>query len=151
MGKGWQSSASAAVCLFCILFGAGLALGVIDIPDKLKDIPLYQGSKVQQAIDMENYAMIVASVKAKVDAIADFYKNMMVEKGWKFVSQSEQKYTEDTKVSRFQNGKQVFQSQSEHEDTKVVHFQKDKQVFQLTVSIDKKAEETTYTLMLILR
>ena len=127
MGKGWQSSASAAVCLFCILFGAGLALGVIDIPDKLKDIPLYQGSKVQQAIDMENYAMIAASVKAKPDAIADFYKNIMVEKGWKLAFQSEQ------------------------EDTKIIHFQKDKQVFQLTVSIDKKAEETTYTLMLILR
>ncbi len=149
MGKVWQSSASAAVCLFCILFGAGLALGAIDIPDKLKDIPLYQGSKVEQAIDTENYAMIEASVKARADAIADFYKNMMVEKGWRLASQSEQKHTEDTKVSRFQNGKQVFESQSEQEDTKVIHFQKNKQVFQLTVSSDKKAEETTYTLMLI--
>jgi hypothetical protein len=124
MGKKWRSSASAAVCLFCILFGAGLAFGAIDIPDKLKDIPLYQGSKVQQAINMENHAMIVASVKAKADAIADFYKNVMVEKGWKLVFQSEQ------------------------EDTKVIHFQKEKQVFQLTVTGEKKAEETTYTLML---
>ena len=151
MGKGWQSSASAAVCLFCILFGAGLALGAIDIPDKLKDIPLYQGSKVQQAIDMEDYAMIAASVKAKADAIADFYKNIMVEKGWNLASQSEQRHTEDTRVSHFQNGKQSFESQSEHEDTRLIHFQKGKQVFQLTVSSDKKAEETTYTLMLISR
>ncbi len=43
MGQIRLSSASAAVCLFCILFGAGLAFGAIDIPDKLKDIPLYQG------------------------------------------------------------------------------------------------------------
>ncbi len=127
MGKRWRSSASAAVCLFCILFGAGLALGAIDIPDKLKDIPLYEGSKVQQAINMENHAMIVASVKAKADAIADFYKKIMVEKGWKLAFQSEQ------------------------EDTKVIHFQKDKQVFQLVVTSDKKAEETTYTLMLASR
>ncbi len=123
MGKIRLSSASAAVCLFCILFGAGLAVGAIDIPDKLKDIPLYQGSKVTQAINMENHAMIVASVKAKADAIADFYKNIMAEKGWKLVFQSGQ------------------------EDTKIIHFQKDKQVFQLTVTGEKKAEETTYTLM----
>jgi hypothetical protein len=76
---------------------------------------------------MDNHAMIVASVKAKADAIADFYKNIMVEKGWKLVLQSEQ------------------------EDTKVIHFQKDKQVFQLTVSGEKKAEETTYTLMITSR
>ncbi len=123
MGKGWQSSASAAVCLFCILFGAGLALGAIDIPDKLKDIPLYQGSKVQQAINMDNHAMIIATVKAKADAIADFYKNLMAGNGWKLAFQSDQ------------------------EDAKILHFQKDKQVFQLTVSSEKKSEEITYTLM----
>ncbi|MGA2225671.1 MAG: hypothetical protein ABSH41_14645 [Syntrophobacteraceae bacterium] len=123
MGKRWRSSASAAVCLFCILFGAGLALGGIDIPDKLKDIPLYQGSKVQHAINMENNAMIMASVKAKADAIADFYKNLMVGKGWKLAFQSDQ------------------------EDAKILHFQKDKQVFQITVSSEKKSEEITYTLM----
>ncbi len=72
---------------------------------------------------MENHAMIVASVKAKADAIANFYKNIMVEKGWKLVFQSEQ------------------------EDAKVIHFQKDKQVLQLTITSEKKAEETTYTLM----
>ena len=124
MGKRWRSSASAAVCLFCILFGAGLAMGTIDIPDKLKDIPLYQGSKVQQAINMENHAMIIASVKAKADAVADFYKNLMVGKGWKLAFQSDQ------------------------EDAKIIHFQKDKQVFQLTVASEKKSEEITYTLML---
>ena len=124
MEKKWQSSSFAALCLFCIIFVAGPALGAIDIPDKLKDIPLYQGSKVQQTMDMENHAMIVASVKAKADAIADFYKNLMVGRGWKLAFQAEQ------------------------EDTKVIHFQKDKQVFQLTVTSDKKTEETTYTLML---
>ena len=123
MGKRWRSSASAAVCLVCILFGAGLALGAVDIPDKLKDIPLYQGSKVQQAINMDNHAMIIATVKAKADAIADFYKNLMAGKGWKLAFQSDQ------------------------EDAKILHFQKDKQVFQLTVTSEKKSEEITYTLM----
>ena len=123
MGKRWRSSVSAAVCLVCILFGAGLALGAVDIPDKLKDIPLYQGSKVQQAINMDNHAMIIATVKAKADAIADFYKNLMAGKGWKLAFQSDQ------------------------EDAKILHFQKDKQVFQLTVSSEKKSEEITYTLM----
>ena len=87
MGKRWRNSASAAVCLFCILFGASLALGTVDIPDKLKDIPLYQGSKVKQAINMENNAMIMATVEAKADAVADFYKNIMAGKGWKLAFQ----------------------------------------------------------------
>jgi hypothetical protein len=110
--------------MFCILFGAAIALGGIDIPDKFKEIPLYQGSKVQQTMNMENNFMIVASAKAASDAIADFYRKTMVEKGWKIAFQMEQ------------------------EDTKVIHFQKDKQALQLTVTSDKKAEETTYTLML---
>ena len=125
MGKGWRSSASAAVCLFCILFGAGLAPGAVDIPDKLKDIPLYQGSKVKQAINMENNAMIMATVEAKADAVADFYKNIMAGKGWKLAFQSDQ------------------------EDAKILHFQKDKQAFQLTVSSEKESKKTTYTLTLI--
>jgi hypothetical protein len=125
MKKRWRKSASAAVCLFCILFGASLALGAVDIPDKLKDIPLYQGSKVKQAINMENNAMIMATVEAKADAIADFYKNIMAGKGWKLAFQSDQ------------------------EDAKILHFQKDKQAFQLTVSSEKESKETTYTLTLI--
>ena len=124
MEKKWLRSSPAALCLFWILFVAATATAAIDMPDKLKEIPLYQGSKVQQTMNTENHAMIVASVKAKADAIADFYKDIMVGKGWKLAFQAEQ------------------------EDTKVIHFQKDKQVFQLTVTSDKKTEEATYTLML---
>ena len=124
MEKKWLRSSSAALCLFWIFFVAAMATAAIDMPDKLKEIPLYQGSKVQQTMNTENHAMIVASVKAKADAVADFYKDIMVGKGWKLAFQAEQ------------------------EDTKVIHFQKDKQIFQLTVTSDKKTEEATYTLML---
>ena len=82
MEKRWRIWAFAVVSTFCILFSVGPAFAVT-VPDKLKDIPLYQGSTVQQAMDMENNAMLSATVKARIDAIADFYKSVMPEKGWK--------------------------------------------------------------------
>ena len=111
----------AVVCAFCILLGATSALAV-DVPETLKDIPLYQGSTVKQAMDMANYAMVVATVKANGNAIADFYKSTMTAQGWKVAFQAEQ------------------------EDVKIVHFQKDKRMFQVTIQIDKGGEATTYNL-----
>jgi hypothetical protein len=123
MEKRWGSLAFAVVCTFCILFSAGAALAV-SVPDKLKDIPLYQGSTVKQAMDMDTHAMLIATVKAKVDDIAGFYKNAMLAKGWKVGFQAEQ------------------------EEVKIIHFQKDKLIFQLTIQSEKDSEETTYHLMM---
>jgi hypothetical protein len=59
-------------------------------------------SEVQQAMDMENHAMLSATVKAKIDAIADFYKSAIPGKGWKAAFQTEQ---EDMKIIQFQKDK----------------------------------------------
>jgi len=123
MEKRWRIPALAVACALCILFGGGPALAV-DVPEKLKDMPLYQGSTVRQAIDMTNHALLIATVKASGDAIADFYKKAMVAKGWKLAFQAEQ------------------------EAMKLLHFQKDKMLFQVAIQPPKGAEEVTYNLML---
>ncbi len=124
MKKGWGIFRLAAVCMVCVLFGIGPAFGTIDIPEKLKEIPLYEGSKVQHAMEMENNAMLTATVNAKSDVIADFYKNTMKGRGWKVAFQAEQ------------------------ENVKVIHFQKDKRVFQVTVQNEKEGGATTYNLVI---
>jgi hypothetical protein len=123
MEKRWGIWAFAVVSTFYILFSVGPAFAVT-VPEKLNDIPLFQGSKVQQAMDMENHAMLSATVKAKVDAIADFYKNAMQGKGWKVAFQAEQ------------------------EDMKIIQFKKDKQLLQVTIQLEKGAEEATYNLLM---
>jgi len=112
------------LCSVFVLLGAGTAFAV-DVPEKLKDIPLYQGSTVQQALDMQNNVMLVAAVKAKGSDIADFYKKTMTAKGWKVAFQAEQN------------------------DVKIVHFQKDKLVFQVTIQLENGGEAKTYHLMMI--
>jgi hypothetical protein len=124
MEKRWRISSSAIFCTFFILFCAGAAFSV-DIPERLKDIPLYQGSAVQHAMDMPNHAMLIATVKARGNAIADFYKNAMTAKGWKVAFQAEQ------------------------EDVKIVHFQKDKLIFQVTIQLEKGGEAKSYNLLMI--
>lgn len=113
----------AVVSTFCILLAVGPAFAMT-IPAKLKDIPLYKGSAVQQTMDMTNHAMLIASVKAKVDDIADFYRTTMVGKGWKAAFQAQQ------------------------EDMETIQFRKDKRIFQVTIQYEKGGDTTTYTLVM---
>jgi len=113
------------LCSVFVLLGACTAFAAVDVPEKLKDIPLYRGSTVQQALDMQNNVMLVAAVKAKGSDIADFYKKTMTAKGWKVVFQSEQN------------------------DVKIVHFQKDKLVFQVTIQLENGDEAKSYYLMMV--
>ena len=76
-------------------------------------------------MDMPNHAMLIAAVKARGSAIADFYKNAMTAKGWKVAFQAEQ------------------------EDVKIVHFQKDKLIFQVTIQLEKGGEAKSYNLLMI--
>ncbi len=96
----------AAVCAVIILFGLSCASWAVDVPAKLKDIPIFQGAKIEQAMDMENHAMLTAKVNAKPEAIASFYKGAMEAKGWKTFFQAEQ---ENTRIIQFQKGDQMLQ------------------------------------------
>jgi hypothetical protein len=108
----------------CLLYALGPALGTIDVPAKFKDIPLYDGSRIVHAMDMENNAMISATVKASADAVAEFYKNAMKRSGWKLAFQMEQ------------------------DKAKILHFQKDKQTLQVVIQVGEKDELTTYNLVI---
>lgn len=89
--------------------GFGLAFGAMEIPTKLKEVPIYSGSKIVQVMDMDNNSMAMLTVKADREALLDFYKQSMKAKGWKVAFQAEQ------------------------EDNAMVHFTKDNQTIQITV------------------
>ena len=108
----------------CVLYALGSAFGAIDVPAKFKDIPIYDGSKIIHAMDMDSNAMLSATVKASADAVSDFYKNATKGKGWKLAMQMDQ------------------------DNAKVLHFQKDKQVFQVTIQFEEKDALTTYNLVI---
>ena len=108
----------------CVLYALGPAFGAIDVPAKFKDIPLYEGSRIVHAMDMESNAMLSATVKASADAVAGFYKNAMKERGWKLAFQMEQ------------------------DKAKILNFQKDKQTLQVVIQVGEKDELTTYNLVI---
>ncbi len=115
-----------AICLYFLpvfFFAVGPALAAVDVPDKLKEFPLYSGSKIIQAMDMDNNAMLSATVKASPDSVSDFYKNGMKGKGWKLAMQMDQ------------------------DNSKVLHFQKDNMIFQVTIEGEEQGDLTTYNLM----
>ncbi len=100
---------AALLLVFCFYIGAGAAFAAMEIPEKLKEAPLYSGSKIVQVMDMENNAMAMMTVKADRDELLGFYKKSMKDKGWKVTFQAEQ------------------------EDSAVIHFTKESQVIQVTV------------------
>jgi len=108
----------------CVLYALGPAFGAIDVPAKFKDIPLYDGSTIVHAMDMENNAMLGATVKASADAVSEFYKNAMKGSGWKLVFQMDQ------------------------DNVKVLHFQKGNLFLQVTIQSDEKEALTTYNLVI---
>ena len=108
----------------CVLYVLRPAWGEIDIPAKLKNIPIYDGSKIVHAMDMEKNAMLSATVKASADAVAKFYKDAMTGSGWKLVVQMDQ------------------------DNAKVLHFQKGDLIFQVTIQTGEKDEPTTYNLVI---
>lgn len=95
--------------LFWVCTGSYVAFGAMELPSRLKDVPLYSGSKIVQVMDMGNNSMAMMTAKAGRDAVVDFYKQNMTAKGWKIVMQAEQ------------------------EDVAVVHFSKEKETIQLAV------------------
>jgi hypothetical protein len=108
----------------CVLCALAPAVGAIDIPAKFKDIPIFSGSKIIHAMDMDANAMLSATVKANADAVSDFYKNAMKASGWKLAMQMDQ------------------------DNAKVLHFQKDKQIFQVTIQFEEQDALTTYNLVI---
>lgn len=112
------------ICLcFSFFFSVGSAVAAVDVPAKLKEFPLYSGSKIVHAMDMDNNAMLSATVKASPDSVSDFYKNDMKGKGWKLAMQMDQ------------------------DNSKVLHFQKDNMIFQVTIQGEEQGDLTTYNLL----
>ena len=86
------------VAVLGVFVMVGAAMAGMDIPDKLKDVPLYSGTKIVQVMDMDKHAVAVLTVKADRDALVDFYKQSMKTAGWKLAFQAEQ---EDGAVLHF--------------------------------------------------
>lgn len=111
--KGMRGSfACMAACAICLFLCAGLACA-IDLPDRLKDMPVFPGSKVQQSMNMETGAMATLKVKSQISEVADFYRDNLKSKGWKVIFEAEQ------------------------ENSQVIQFQKDKRTLALSVGADE--------------
>jgi hypothetical protein len=92
--------------ILCLIIGLGTAFGAMELPSKLKEVPLYSGSKIIQVMDMGTGSMATLSVKASRDALLDFYRQKMKANEWKIAFQAEQ---EDSAVIHFSKGKQMIQ------------------------------------------
>jgi hypothetical protein len=98
---------------------SGLAWAAVQLPEQFKDIPVFSGSKITQAMEMENTATATFTVKAESDAVLDFYRQSMKSKGWKVVFQAEQ---EDSAIISFSGGKQTLQLNVHKQDDGIVQF-----------------------------
>lgn len=76
--------------IIIFLFGVQLAVGAMDLPEKLKQIPLYPGSKLQQVTDLGAQAMATLSARGDQDSLLAFYKQQLNSRGWKTMAQFEQ-------------------------------------------------------------
>lgn len=101
--------------VFYLFVGFGSAFAAMELPEKLKEVPLYSGSTIVQVMDMGDSSVAMMNVKADREAFLGFYKKSMQAKGWKVAFQAEQ------------------------EDNAMIHFTKDNQIIQLNV---QKGEET---------
>ena len=102
-----------------MLLISALVWAAVQLPDQFKDIPVFSGSKIVQAMEMENTSTATFSVKAERDAVLDFYRQNMKSKGWKVVFQAEQ---EDSAMISFSSGKQALQLNVHKEDDGLVQF-----------------------------
>jgi hypothetical protein len=89
-----------------LLVGFQLAFGAMELPEKLKQVPLYPGSKIQQIMDMGPQSTAILSARADRDALLDFYKQNLKSKGWKIVAQFDQ---EDGAGITFSKDRQLIQ------------------------------------------
>ena len=100
-----------------MLLVSGLAWATVQLPDQFKDIPIFSGAKIVQAMEMENTATATFTVKAEFNAVLDFYRQSMKQKGWKVVLQSEQ---DNSAMLTFSAGKQALQAHVHKQDDGVV-------------------------------
>ncbi|MCE5334164.1 MAG: hypothetical protein LLG06_06200 [Desulfobacteraceae bacterium] len=114
-----SSGSLVAVLLLLTVFAVTSAFAAVDLPDKLKDMPLYPNSKVQQSMDMGDGVMATAVVKgAKLDAVADFFKTKIKEKGWKVTFQAQE---EEAQMLQFQKDGQMIHIQVQAEEDGVTY------------------------------
>jgi hypothetical protein len=92
--------------VICLLVGFHLAFGAMELSEKLKQVPLYPGSKIQQIMDMGIQSMAILSVRVDRDALLDFYRQDLKSKGWKLVAQFEE---EDGAGITFSKDRQLIQ------------------------------------------
>ncbi len=106
--------AMTVACSFFVLNCAVSAFAAVELPEKLKDVPLFPNSKIMQAMDMDATAMGTLTVKAAgAEAVSDFYKKSMKESGWKIVFQAQQ------------------------ENVHVIHFQKDSRLLHINIQSEE--------------
>lgn len=105
-----------------VLLIAHTAAAQVEIPQGLKDIPLYEAAKPVMAFADQGAETIAVEVKAKPADVAAFYKKHLLDKGFKLIMEMNQ------------------------EDASLVAFKKDGMVVSITIGEDG-AGKTLYNIV----
>jgi hypothetical protein len=94
----------------------------MELPEKLKQVVLYPGSKIQQVMDMGVQSMAILGVRADPDALLDFYRQNLSSKGWKIAAQFDQ---EDGAGITFSKDGQMIQIavKKDEDDARMLQYQ----------------------------
>jgi hypothetical protein len=77
---------NASTFFFVSLLIASMAWAEVEVPEKIKKAaPIYKDAKVIQSMQFEEGAQTIFEVSAERKEVVKFYKDTMLEKGWKVV------------------------------------------------------------------
>jgi hypothetical protein len=57
----------------------------VAVPERMKDVPIYENATIVQAMEAEEFAQVVYTVSAELKKVIKWYKDIMLKKGWKVV------------------------------------------------------------------
>jgi len=62
-----------------------MAWATVQVPPRMKDVPIYENATIVQAMEAEEFAQIVYAVSTEIKKVIKWYKDIMLKKGWKVV------------------------------------------------------------------
>jgi len=73
------------ILLLVSLCFASMAWATVQVPPRMKDVPIYENATIVQAMEAEEFAQIVYAVSTEIKKVIKWYKDIMLKKGWKVV------------------------------------------------------------------
>jgi len=68
---------------------ASLCWADVSLPDTMKDIPLFEGSKIVSSMSQEEAQVVTVDAAGEPKKVKEFYKNTLPKAGWKIEMEME--------------------------------------------------------------